>query len=170
MRSSDPMNAPAATPHRRRWPMAVLTLCAVAAVAAGVGWVAYDGRVSTIVHQAAAVPALPVPGEAGAAEADLPPTARALLDGGNVAFRAGRYEAALAHYRAAAASAPRHAAPWYGVHMAAQRLGRPALADSAMAAVRARAGAAAAWDDSVVRQAHDSGGRDARLPVRRAGR
>jgi tetratricopeptide (TPR) repeat protein len=68
----------------------------------------------------------------------LAPAAQALLDSGNVLFRAGKHAEALALYRAAASSAPAHAAPWYGVSMAARALGDSALADSAMMLVRAR--------------------------------
>jgi hypothetical protein len=129
-----------------------LTLVAVAAVAAGAAWAGRAGS-------GAAPPPAPAPGRpvrpAAPSAGGLPPEARAALDGGNAAFRAGQFEAALGHYRAAALRAPGHAAPWYGVHMAAQKLGRPALADSAMAAIRARTGDPARWDDSAVRRAHD---------------
>ena len=38
--------------------------------------------------------------------------------------------------------------------MAAQKLGRAALADSALAAVKARSDAPGSWDDSATRRAH----------------
>ena len=45
--------------------------------------------------------------------------------------------AAIAQYRVAAAGAPQHAAPWFGLHMAARAASYEALADSAMRQVQA---------------------------------
>jgi hypothetical protein len=66
------------------------------------------------------------------------PRAPTALDSGNVDYRAGRYAAALAHYRTAVAANPGHAAPYFGVRMAALRLGNAALAESARVAILAR--------------------------------
>lgn len=73
------------------------------------------------------------PGDASAAAAGAPlsPAARASLDSGNVLLRGGDATGALARYRAAAAATPDNATPWYGVLMAAQRLGNASLADTA---------------------------------------
>lgn len=68
----------------------------------------------------------------------LDANARTRLSQGNVAFRAKRYPEALGFYREAAAAAPRSAAPLWGIQMAARALGDSALADSAVAAIRAR--------------------------------
>ena len=75
---------------------------------------------------------------ASGSRASLPPLAAAALDCANVAFRAGQYDSALAAYRSAAAAAPMHAAPLYGIYMVAKQQGDRALADSALAAVRVR--------------------------------
>ena len=85
----------------------------------------------------------------------LPETVRLALDSGNVAFRAGQYAAALTAYRAAAASAPDIAAPWYGVYMVAQATKNQKLADSALAAVRTRSADAGLWSDTLMKKAHD---------------
>lgn len=68
----------------------------------------------------------------------LTPLAAAQLDSGNVAFRAQRYDEALAYYRAATIAVPQHASPWYGIYMVAQATGNQGLADSASRAVRRR--------------------------------
>lgn len=70
----------------------------------------------------------------GSTEADTG-AARLALDRGNEAFRAGRYEDALMHYRTAARAEPSSAAPQYGIHMAARKLDDAALADSARSAI-----------------------------------
>lgn len=75
---------------------------------------------------------------ASGSRASLPPLAAAALDSANVAFRAGQLADALTAYRAAAAAAPMHAAPLYGIYMVAKKTGNEALADSALAAVRVR--------------------------------
>ena len=69
----------------------------------------------------------------------LPPEARTAIDSGNVEYRAGRYDAALAQYQLAAKAAPTNAAPYFGVYMVAKKLNKKELADSAMAAIRSRA-------------------------------
>jgi hypothetical protein len=83
--------------------------------------------------------------------------AAAALDSGNVHYRAGRLDAALVAYRTAAQHAPDHAAPWYGVFMVAQQQKNATLADSAMAAIRARTSSAATLTDSTMSQVHAGG-------------
>jgi hypothetical protein len=101
----------------------------------------------------ASAPAVPPPGQ-GAAPM-IPEAVRIPLDRANGAFRAGRYDDALQGYREAAAAAPDEAAPWYGVYMVAQATKNAALADSAMAAVRARARDADLSGDTLLTRAHD---------------
>lgn len=67
----------------------------------------------------------------------LPLAAMTALDAGNTAYRAKQFDAAIASYRTAAAAAPEHAAPWFGLYMAANELKNTALADSAMQRVKA---------------------------------
>lgn len=86
--------------------------------------------------------------------AALAPDAAAALDRANAAFRAGRYDAALADYRAAATRAPDHAAPHYGVYMVARQTKNAALADSAMAAIRARTPSDGSLGDSALAAVH----------------
>lgn len=73
-----------------------------------------------------------------AAAAVLGIDAKAALDSGNVLFRAAKYPAALARYRAAAELAPRHPAPYFGIYMVARATGNAKLVDSALAGMRAR--------------------------------
>lgn len=61
----------------------------------------------------------------------LPPDARAAIDSGNAQYRGGRYKEALVSYRSAAKAAPGNASPYFGIYMAAQKLGDQKLADSA---------------------------------------
>ncbi len=85
----------------------------------------------------------------------LSPKAKAALDSGNALYKVGNYEAALAQYGLATELAPANAAPYYGVYMAADKLGRKRLADSAMAAFNARASnGQALFDDSLMKRAH----------------
>jgi hypothetical protein len=85
----------------------------------------------------------------------LPPAAKAALDSGNARFKAKDYEGALAKYLAAANLAPANAAPFYGIYMAAEKLGRKSLADSAMKAFNARASdGAAMFNDSLMKKTH----------------
>ena len=65
------------------------------------------------------------------AQPELSERARAALAEGNEHYRAGRYAAALAQYREAAREAPRNGAPYFGILMAAQKLGDAMMADSA---------------------------------------
>lgn len=92
----------------------------------------------------------------------LPPGVRAHLDQGNTAYRAGRMDEALTHYRAAAAAAPGDAAPYFGIYMAATALHNKSLADSALAEIQARSGnGGQALTDSSIRQMHAGGARRA---------
>jgi tetratricopeptide (TPR) repeat protein len=85
----------------------------------------------------------------------LPPNAKAALDSGNVLYKAGKYQAALAKYELAVKYAPANAAPYYGVYMAADKLGNKKLADSAMAAFSARASNGQdVFNDSMMKKAH----------------
>lgn len=61
----------------------------------------------------------------------LPPAARSAIDSGNAQYRGGRFKEALASYRSAAKAAPDNASPYFGIYMAAQKLGDQKLADSA---------------------------------------
>ena len=66
------------------------------------------------------------------------PAARgqALIDAGNVAFRAGDYRLAARRYAAAAVEKPDDAAAYYGLGMALAKLGRDEDARSAYARAR----------------------------------
>lgn len=97
-------------------------------------------------------PRSPTPAQMGGAPA-LPPVTRAALDAGNKAYRAHQFALALGHYRLAALSAPSEAAPYFGIFMAAQALHDTALADSALAGIRARSGSRA-FSDSAVQALH----------------
>jgi hypothetical protein len=70
----------------------------------------------------------------------LPASAQAALSAGNDAYRAGRFDDALAEYNKAAVAAPTSAAPYYGVLMAAQKVGNKPLADSASAMIKKLSG------------------------------
>lgn len=74
----------------------------------------------------------------------LSPAAKVALDAGNAAYRAKQFDAAITRYREASAASPDHAAPWFGIYMAASELKNKALADSAMAKVNALSSDAAA--------------------------
>lgn len=79
-------------------------------------------------------------GAGGTVEGDgpkLPLAVIAALDSGNNAMRIDDYTRAVAQYRAAIAGAPTHAAPWFGLYMAAKEMQDSALADSALSQVRA---------------------------------
>ena len=70
----------------------------------------------------------------------LPPAARTALDRGNAEFRAKKYDTALESYREAARAASGNAAPYYGIYMAAQKLGKTSLADSASKLIQVLSG------------------------------
>lgn len=94
-----------------------------------------------------------------AGHALIGPAARAALDSGNVLYRRKEYGAALAQYRAASALAPQHAAPFFGIYMVARATRDTAMADSALAAIRARNGpmptAPHSLNDSVLQRVHE---------------
>ena len=73
-------------------------------------------------------------------EVALSASAQAALAAGNDAYRAGRFDDALTEYNKAAVEAPTSAAPYYGVLMAAQKMGNKALADSASAMIKKLSG------------------------------
>lgn len=68
----------------------------------------------------------------------LSPDARAALDSGNAQYKAGRYKDALASYRKSSELAPLNAAPFFGIYMAAEKLGNKSLADSASLEIKRR--------------------------------
>lgn len=76
----------------------------------------------------------------------LTPTAAAALEAGNAAYREKKLDVALAKYQEAAAASPTHAAPWFGIFMAANEMKNSALADSAMRRVKALSADPAALD------------------------
>lgn len=90
------------------------------------------------------------------AHALIGPAARAALDNGNSLFRKKAYDAALAQYRAAAALAPQHAAPLYGIYMVARATNNTAMADSALSGIKERNAVMAphAFDDSTLKRVH----------------
>ena len=88
---------------------------------------------------ASALPPGHVPIPASPRGATLTTVSQALLDSGNVAFRAKKYDAALAFYSKASSATPQHAAPWFGTYMVAKAIGNTQLADSALRMVKARA-------------------------------
>lgn len=90
----------------------------------------------------------------------LGPSAKAALDSGNVLFRKKAFDAALAQYRAAAALAPQHAAPLFGIYMVARATNNTAMADSALTEIRRRNGPMSPtphnFSDTALRRMHDS--------------
>jgi len=75
-----------------------------------------------------------------AAHSLLGPEAKAALDSGNALYRRKAYPQALAEYRLSSDRAPQHSAPLFGIYMVARATNNDALADSAMAGIRARNG------------------------------
>lgn len=89
---------------------------------------------------AACSPASPPPAKpAGSFE-----RSQALIDSGNVAFRAGAFEDAARRYASATVANPDDPAAYYGLGMALAKLGRDDDAREAYAKARALSGAAAA--------------------------
>jgi Flp pilus assembly protein TadD len=68
---------------------------------------------------------------------------QALIDSGNVAYRAGDFEDAARRYASAAVAKPDDPAAYYGLGMALAKLGRDDEARTAYARARALAGTAA---------------------------
>lgn len=87
------------------------------------------------------------PATTGSTTKPMPAAAQIALDAGNAAYKEKKMDAALASYRAAAAAAPTHAAPWFGVYMVAGAMNNAALADSAMAQVKALSQESAVLDE-----------------------
>lgn len=88
---------------------------------------------------AAALPPGHVPIDQPPGASALSVLGQALVDSGNTAFREKKFDLALDFYRKASESDPAHAAPWFGTYMVGQAIKNTALADSALAMVRARA-------------------------------
>ncbi|MGH7668130.1 MAG: hypothetical protein ACRENQ_01450 [Gemmatimonadaceae bacterium] len=88
----------------------------------------------------------------------MSPAARAALDSGNAQYRANNYAAALKSYRQSSDLAPLNAAPFFGIYMAAEKLGNKALADSATAQIRRLGtGSNAMLTDSALENLHAKG-------------
>lgn len=119
----------------------------------------------TAKHEAPRVP-LTQAGVAGgsaeetAAHSLLDPAAKAALDSGNSLFRKKAYTAALDRYRAAAALAPQHAAPLFGIYMVARAMNNSSMADSALVGIRLRSGpmptAPHSFSDTALRRMHET--------------
>ncbi|HEY7235053.1 MAG TPA: hypothetical protein VH539_12950 [Gemmatimonadaceae bacterium] len=94
------------------------------------------------------------------AHALLGPAAKAALDSGNVLFRKKAYAEALGQYRAAAALAPQHSAPLFGIYMVARATNNRAMADSALDGIRRRSGPLPAGPhalpDTALRRMHEA--------------
>lgn len=86
----------------------------------------------------------------------LTPQARQALDQANTEFRGAKYTEALASYRKAAKAAPNEAAPYFGIFMAAQKLGNKPLADSASKQIAERNGQAQMLTDASLKQLHSN--------------
>ncbi len=90
----------------------------------------------------------------------MSPEARAALDSGNAQYRAGRYPAALASYRKSSALAPLNAAPYFGIYMAAEKVGDKKLADSATAEIqRLQGSGSGTLTDSALQAMHATAGK-----------
>lgn len=91
--------------------------------------------------------------------------ARAALDSGNAQYKAARYDAALKSYRKSSELAPLNAAPFFGIYMAAEKLGNKPLADSASAEIKRREGPGTAdLTDSALQNLHANGTKKAPAP------
>lgn len=88
------------------------------------------------------------------ARSELPSAVAARLDSGNAAYRAGDYGRALELYRSAADREPEAAAPWFGVYMAYNAMGRD---DSARAALERAGGLSESGSAFHGTSAHDTG-------------
>ena len=90
----------------------------------------------------------------------MSPDARAALDSGNAQYKAGRYADALKSYRQSSGLAPLNAAPFFGIYMAAEKLGMKALADSASAEIKRRESTSTQMlTDSALQNLHATGGK-----------
>jgi hypothetical protein len=127
-------------PVSRRAPL--LPLGAIAAALLLSGCEGKDDRPHTPLSQltgesASGTAAVDSPGVSGAPSTTLSDASREALARGNEAMRAKKYDDALREYRAAVASSPHNAAPYFGIQMAARAMGNAALADSAARRIRA---------------------------------
>ncbi len=99
-----------------------------------------------------------------AAHALLGPGAKAALDRGNALFRKSQFAEALTEYRAAAALAPQHAAPLFGIYMVGRAMNNTSLADSALAGIRLRGGSLSnsphSFADTALQRIHKALGRN----------
>ena len=113
-------------------------------------------RSTVVVDSAAAMAKLPPGHPTVAPAAELSDAARAVLESGNVEFRAKRFDAARRFYEQAATMAPNHAAPWFGLYMIGDVTKNKQLADSALAEVRKRTGGTGApvGSDTALRNPH----------------
>lgn len=84
------------------------------------------------------------PGAPKPPAADPLSRSQALIDSGNVAYRAGEFETAARRYASAAVAKPDDPAAYYGLGMALAKLGRDDEARQAYARARSLSGAAAA--------------------------
>ncbi len=104
----------------------------------------------TLSALAAALALLVLPAAGCAPGAPKPPApdafarSQALIDSGNVAYRAGEFETAARRYASAAVAKPDDPAAYYGLGMALAKLGRDDEARDAYARARSLSGAAAA--------------------------
>jgi hypothetical protein len=90
---------------------------------------------------------------------------QAALDRGNMLFRKKAYRAALKQYHEASALAPQDATPLFGVYMVARAINDAAMADSAVAGIRARNGflppATHGFTDTALKRVHGNFGKGA---------
>jgi hypothetical protein len=88
----------------------------------------------------------------------MSPDARAALDSGNAQYKAGKYAEALKSYRQSSSLAPLNAAPFFGIYMAAEKLGMKALADSASTEIKKRESTSTQMlTDSALQNLHATG-------------
>lgn len=101
---------------------------------------ALAGACTMTLSFACSPPAPAPPGNADPSGADLPVIVHAHLDSAAVAYRAGDFDGARAHYTTVTDSAPDLAAAWFGLFLTHRALGNRPAADSAL--LRARSIAA----------------------------
>lgn len=130
---------------RARLPLAIIALIAISGI---MGCSRAQNQPKVPLGQASAAAPAPSPRDA------LSDEAKAALDQGNLEYRAGRYEQALAAYRKAAKAAPDNSAPYFGVYMAAKKLGNTRVADSASSQIGALTGSNPMLSDSAMRAIH----------------
>ena len=126
-----------------------LVIVAAVVVALGAVAIAFPNLTGDPAPAPSASTAAPPPSGTPVTEA-----ARVALDRGNTAYRAGKYDEALSAYREAAKADTASAAPYFGVLMAAGKLGDSTLAASARAEIAKRVDTATVGGDSAMRAAH----------------